>query len=79
MNRTILLPIPVSGDWPCITANWPLTPKAWDEMMAVLIAMKPALVLEPLQSAEDEVHPGFCSHRVPISERCGDCASEMPF
>jgi len=50
------VPIPIQGiAWPALRAVFPMSPEAWDQMIAVLNAMKPGLVqTQPLQAAVSE-------------------------
>jgi hypothetical protein len=42
------VPIPIQGAaWPALKAAFPLSEEAWDQMLAVLAAMKPGLVEPP--------------------------------
>lgn len=56
--NTIQLPIS-AGEWARLEAPFPLTPAKWDQMLAVLEVMKPALVAEPEKKpkpVELEIH-----------------------
>jgi hypothetical protein len=44
--RTIQLPYSADA-WATLEAAFPITPEAWEQLMAVLVAMKPALAVEP--------------------------------
>lgn len=46
-QRAVALPLAV-GEWATLHAAFPLTETAWTQMMAVLTAMKPALVAPPV-------------------------------
>lgn len=44
------VPIPIAGAaWPSIKAPFPMTEAAWGQMIAVLTAMKPGLVADPIE------------------------------
>lgn len=54
-QRLVTLPFSLTG-WAWLQADFPLSEEEWDQMMAVLIAMKPGLVAptEPAQSDSDK-------------------------
>lgn len=47
-QQAVTLPLAV-GEWATLYAAFPVTETAWNQMLAVLTAMKPALVVPPLQ------------------------------
>ena len=44
-RREIQLPI-TKGPWPILCGRFPMTTQAWDQMIAMLEALKPGLVME---------------------------------
>ena len=58
-QKSVQLPLSVS-EWATLQAAFPLSEAAWKQMMAVLTAMKPALVAPPdPPRAESSVTGGF--------------------
>ena len=41
--KSLEIPIPTE-QWPVLTANFPMPQKEWDEIMAMLEKMKPAII-----------------------------------
>lgn len=49
------IPIPISGSaWPSIKAAFPMSEEAWKQMIAVLNAMKPGLVVQGTPDTEED-------------------------
>lgn len=46
--REIPLPL-ASGTWPVLKGNFPMSPEAWEQMIALLQAMKPGLVRSEIE------------------------------
>lgn len=59
-RRSIPLPVPDQhGHWPILTAAWPISEVAWDQMLKILEIMKPALVIPELTDrAPEQADPG---------------------
>jgi hypothetical protein len=60
-QRTVALPLSVT-EWATLQAAFPLSEDAWNQMIAVLTAMKPALVATSVQSPPSPEQPLITSH-----------------
>lgn len=53
-GRSLMLPILSSNEWPVLTLPETITEADWDQMLAVLLAMKPGIVSKPSPPEEPE-------------------------
>ncbi len=53
VNRMVSIPCSLT-EWADIDAPWPLTPAEWSQLMALLEAMKPGLVVPDDTRREDQ-------------------------
>jgi hypothetical protein len=71
-QRAVMLPLAV-GEWATLHAAFPLSETSWTQMMAVLNAMKPALVAAPEPERPSMDHSGPIE---PVVDNNGESAGE---
>lgn len=57
-GRAIQLPVSID-EWAVLQADFPLTEAKWNQMLAVLTAMKPALVAPERRESPRQHEPGI--------------------
>lgn len=65
--RSFMLPLSISGEFATLQVPFPLTEAAWDQMLAMLTAMRPALVA-PAAVPPGESPPAIPEHIEPGDE-----------